>query len=247
MVPGHDSLRHKRIRGLPRRARTSGAIETGRCSGAGEFSGFVNFRRAEYAPALAHIERSIGRECAVPAGDGEGAAVSRGDAAHPHRGLSTARSRSSRGFCAAPRQPGVLLTALGPGGAPHAAACPRTIPAGAAGAVCHRRDGRVLADGGRSSRARAGIQTLLARYPTAHHVHYLYACSLLAADPEPRDRGVSPGTGDHSLERGALAMLAWALLNRGDSAAALPYAERAAKSDPSGWTPPCRTTASAWS
>jgi tetratricopeptide (TPR) repeat protein len=83
--------------------------------------------------------------------------------------------------------------------------------------------------------AEAGFQTLLQRFPAAHHVHYLYGCSLLAANPDrairefQREIEITPASG------GALGMLAWALLNRGDAVAALPYAERAVKSDPDYW------------
>jgi tetratricopeptide (TPR) repeat protein len=85
---------------------------------------------------------------------------------------------------------------------------------------------------GDAAGAQRGFQTLLERYPNAHHVHYLYACSLLAANPEQaiqefrRELEITPASG------GALTMLAWALLNRGDSAAALPYAKDAARNEP---------------
>jgi len=81
--------------------------------------------------------------------------------------------------------------------------------------------------------AQRNFATLLERFPTAHHVHYLYACSLLAANPEQamqefrRELEITPSSG------GTLSMLAWVLLNRGDSSAALPYARDAVKSEPS--------------
>lgn len=86
---------------------------------------------------------------------------------------------------------------------------------------------------GDRSTARHNFETLLERYPQAHHVHYLYACSLLASNPEGaigefrRELEITPSSG------GTLGMLAWALLNRGEPAAALPYAERAVKAAPS--------------
>jgi tetratricopeptide (TPR) repeat protein len=80
--------------------------------------------------------------------------------------------------------------------------------------------------------AQRNFQTLLERYPTAHHVHYLYACSLLAANPDQaiqefrRELELTPASG------GTLTMLAWALLNRGEYAMARPYAEKAARNEP---------------
>lgn len=85
---------------------------------------------------------------------------------------------------------------------------------------------------GDPSSAHQHFQTLLEHYPTAHHVHYLYACSLLAANPEQaiqefrRELQITPASG------GTLTMLSWALLNRGDSAEALPYAKEAVKHEP---------------
>lgn len=85
---------------------------------------------------------------------------------------------------------------------------------------------------GNGPAAQQAFAALLQRYPTAHHVHYLYGCSLLAVNPEEavaefkRELQNTPASG------GTLTMLSWALLNRGDVAAALPYAQKAAAAEP---------------
>jgi tetratricopeptide (TPR) repeat protein len=73
---------------------------------------------------------------------------------------------------------------------------------------------------------------LMERYPNTHYVHYLYGCFVLAAKPDlamselRREIEISPNSG------AANAMLAWALLERGDTDKARPYAEAAAANDP---------------
>ncbi|MBV9759892.1 MAG: tetratricopeptide repeat protein [Acidobacteriaceae bacterium] len=74
---------------------------------------------------------------------------------------------------------------------------------------------------------------LLQAFPRAHYVHYLYGCFLLAAKPDEamaelrRELEITPASG------AANAMLAWVLLERGDTDAARPYARAAAAQDPS--------------
>ena len=80
--------------------------------------------------------------------------------------------------------------------------------------------------------AEEALQELLQQFPNAHYVHYMQGCFLLGANPEiaiqelRRELEVTPESA------AASAMLAWALLERGDSAAALPYAEKAAHEQP---------------
>lgn len=85
---------------------------------------------------------------------------------------------------------------------------------------------------GDSTGAQRSFRTLLERFPTAHHVHYLYACSLLAASPEQAIQEFRRELENTPASSGTLAMLSWALLNRDDSAAALPYAKDAVKNTP---------------
>lgn len=76
--------------------------------------------------------------------------------------------------------------------------------------------------------AQMTYRRLIEQYPGAPYVHYAYGCFLLGTDPEAgiqelrREIRINPASGP------AHAMLAFALLERGDSAAALPYAKEAA-------------------
>jgi tetratricopeptide (TPR) repeat protein len=83
-----------------------------------------------------------------------------------------------------------------------------------------------------SRNAQLTYRKLIDQYPEAHYVHYAYGCFLLGTDPEAgiqelrRELQTNPASGP------AHAMLAFALLERGDSAAALPYAKAAAEELP---------------
>jgi tetratricopeptide (TPR) repeat protein len=85
---------------------------------------------------------------------------------------------------------------------------------------------------GDAAGAQEMFQTLLARYPAAHHVHYLYGCWLLAANPSRAIAEFKRELENTPSSAGTLGMLAWVLVNRGDARAALPYAERAARIQP---------------
>jgi tetratricopeptide (TPR) repeat protein len=85
---------------------------------------------------------------------------------------------------------------------------------------------------GDSDGSRREFESLLERYPTAHHVHYLYACSLLANHPDQAIREFRRELENTPESSGTLNMLAWALLNSHEPSAALPYAEKAAKIEP---------------
>jgi tetratricopeptide (TPR) repeat protein len=80
--------------------------------------------------------------------------------------------------------------------------------------------------------ASEAFDRLLLSYPNAHNVHYLYGCFLLAAKPESavselrRELEITPTSG------AANAMLAWMLLERGDTAGARSYAHAAATQEP---------------
>jgi tetratricopeptide (TPR) repeat protein len=79
--------------------------------------------------------------------------------------------------------------------------------------------------------AQADVSELLERFPTAHYVHYLAGCFMLAAKPDTamaelrRELDVTPNSG------AANAMLAWMLLEQGETDEARPYAEAAAVND----------------
>jgi tetratricopeptide (TPR) repeat protein len=80
--------------------------------------------------------------------------------------------------------------------------------------------------------ARKAMEELVASFPKAHHVHYLYGSFLMATDPKAamdefrRELELTPSSG------AANAMLAWMLLQHGDASGAFPYAEAAAKYEP---------------
>jgi tetratricopeptide (TPR) repeat protein len=191
--------------------------------------GLCEFQTRDYDQALTHIERSLslgppaGREMEKVLRYHEAILLTRaGDYDHAIQkyvwflgGTPSATLLTAIGVAA-------LRTPLLPGDVP---AADRDLY-GAAGMAAHAQ-----MSGDRAAAQRA-MQALLERFPTAHHVHYLYACSLLAANPEEaihefqRELAITPASG------GTLAMLAWALLNRGEPAAALPYAEKAVQSEP---------------
>jgi predicted Zn-dependent protease len=124
----------------------------------------------------------------------------------------------------------ILLTALGLA-ALRAPLLPGDVPV-------EQRDLYVMAGtaafyqmSGDIAHAQQAMQTLLQRYPSAHHVHYLYACSLLAGDPERAIDEFERELRNTPDSEGTLTMLSWALLNRADAASARPYAQRAITRD----------------
>lgn len=80
--------------------------------------------------------------------------------------------------------------------------------------------------------ANVGMRWLLKQFPQAHNLHYLYGWFLMGSDPEAaigqfrKELAMTPGSG------AANAMLAWTLLNWGESRQALPYAKAAVKLEP---------------
>jgi tetratricopeptide (TPR) repeat protein len=85
---------------------------------------------------------------------------------------------------------------------------------------------------GDSRQTEAGLRSLIAAYPNAPGVHYLYATYLLEARPEAmnaelqRELEVNPGNSR------ARAVMALRLELAGDAAAALPFARKAAEDSP---------------
>src|SRR5436305_5652122 len=83
---------------------------------------------------------------------------------------------------------------------------------------------------------REALEQLVASFPETHYVHYFYGSFFAATDPATalnefrRELKVTPSSG------AANAMIAWILLQRGDAAGALPYAETAAKYEPNSST-----------
>jgi tetratricopeptide (TPR) repeat protein len=80
--------------------------------------------------------------------------------------------------------------------------------------------------------AQMTYRKLIEQYPEAPYVHYAYGCFLLGADPEAGIQELQRELQIDPLNAAANAMLSFALLERGDSAAALPYAKAAANELP---------------
>jgi tetratricopeptide (TPR) repeat protein len=188
------------------------------------------FQTGKYAPSLAHIERSLSLG---PSDQPEMEKVLR-----YHEAVLLTRAgdfdqaiQKYVWFVRGAPPSSVLLTALGLA-ALRTPLLPKDISAGQEDLFTTAGMAAFSQMAGDAAGAQRNFRTLLDRFPTAHHVHYLYACSLLAAGPDQaiqefqRELELTPASG------GTLTMLAWALLNRGDSAMALPYAEKAAKNEP---------------
>jgi tetratricopeptide (TPR) repeat protein len=192
--------------------------------------GLCEFQTGRYAPSLTHIERSLSLG---PSDQPEMEKVLRyheailltqaGDFDHAIQKYGWFVRRSSPSS--------VLLSALGLA-ALRTPLLPKDIPAGQEDLFTTAGMAAFAQMAGDAAGAQRSFQTLLERYPTAHHIHYLYAYSLLVANPDQaiqefrRELELTPASG------GTLTMLAWALLNRGDYAMALPYAAKAAKNEP---------------
>jgi tetratricopeptide (TPR) repeat protein len=192
--------------------------------------GLCEYQTGRFAPSLAHIERSLSLG---PSDQPEMEKVLR-----YHEAILLTRAgdfdhavQKYVWFVRGAPPSGVLLTALGLA-ALRTPLLPKDISAGQEDLFTTAGMAAFSQMAGDAADAQRHFRTLLERYPTAPHVHYLYACSLLAASPDQaiqefqRDLEFTPDSG------GTLTMLAWALLNRGDSAMALPYAEKAARNQP---------------
>ena len=192
--------------------------------------GLCEFQTGKYAQSVVHIERSLSLG---PSDQPEMEKVLRYHEAIllTHAGDFDHAIQKYVWFVRGSGPSPLLLTAMGLA-ALRTPLLPKDIPAGQDDLYTTAGMAAFSQMGGDSAGAQQSFRTLLERYPTAHHVHYLYACSLLAATPDraiqefERELELTPASG------GTLTMLAWALLNRGDSAMALPYAVKAAKNEP---------------
>lgn len=191
--------------------------------------GFCEFQTAEYAPSLAHIQRSLTLGSSQP----EMEKVLR-----YHEAILLTRSgeydhaiQKYTWFLRGPAPNSMMLTSLGLA-ALRTPLLPKDVPTEQQELFATAGAAALSQMAGDRAASQRNFQTLLDRFPTAHHVHYLYACSLLAADPDralkefQRELEITPASS------GTLSMLAWVLLNRGDSKTARSYAEKAVKSEP---------------
>ncbi len=192
--------------------------------------GLCEFQTAAYEPALAHIEHSLTLTPPPPA---ELEKVLR---FHEAILLTHARQYDKAvqkfvWFLRAPDPSNVLLTALGLA-ALRTPMLPAQVPADQQDLFVTAGLAAFAQMTGNRAATQQNFETLLARYPTAHHVHYLYACSLLVANPDQAIREFRRELENTPDSSGTLAMLAWADLNRGEAREALGYAQKAAASDP---------------
>ncbi len=127
----------------------------------------------------------------------------------------------------------LLLTGLGLA-AMHVKLLPNEIPPDRRDLFLQAGKTAAFVLAGDYSHADVGFGDLLRMYPAAPNLHYMHGVYLLARDPDTaldefkRELQIAPSNPDAST------MLAWALLIRGDSAAALPYAQTAAQNAPAG-------------
>ncbi len=80
--------------------------------------------------------------------------------------------------------------------------------------------------------AQEGFQDLLRRYPAAPNVHYLYGCYLLETNPDVAIEELKKELQVNPSSTAAKYMLAWALVDHGEYAAARPYASQAVHDAP---------------
>lgn len=77
-----------------------------------------------------------------------------------------------------------------------------------------------------------GMRWLLKQFPQARNLHYLYGWFLMSSNPEAAINQFQDELRMNPVSYAANAMLAWTLLNWGDSNQALPYAQKAVQLDP---------------
>jgi tetratricopeptide (TPR) repeat protein len=192
--------------------------------------GLCEFQTAAYESSLAHLERSLELKPAVPA------ELERAVRYHEAILLTRAGSydraiRKFTWFLQGTPPGNVLLPAIGLA-ALRTSLLPQDIPAAQQDLYSTAGLAAWSQMTGDHAGAERNFKILLELYPTAHHVHYLYACSLLAASPEEAIREFRKELEITPSSSGTLSMLAWALMNRGDARAASTYAESAVRGDP---------------
>lgn len=80
--------------------------------------------------------------------------------------------------------------------------------------------------------ARPAFESLLENYPQAHYVHYAYGCYLLGIDPNLAIQQLRAELELTPASAAANSMIAFALLERGESDEALPFAKNAVEEQP---------------
>jgi predicted Zn-dependent protease len=94
--------------------------------------------------------------------------------------------------------------------------------------------GRAVVDAGarRAAQAQKEFADLVARHPETPHLHYLYGSFLLISDPDAGLRELKRELEISPRHVPGLLQIAFEYLKRGDSATALPFAQKAAEIDP---------------
>lgn len=193
--------------------------------------GLCEFETGEYAKSLADMKRGISL--------GAGKDKQMGVVVLYHEGLALALTgkfdealQKYRNFVrAGAAKNDTMLLSIG-AAALHARLLPKNIPAGQQALYRAAGETASLVLAGKYQEADQSFAKLLVQYPDTPNVHYLYGQYMLA-----RDIGTAIDQFERELKidsgnAGARTMLAFALLTRGDSKRALPYAQEAARQAP---------------
>ena len=190
--------------------------------------GLCEFETGDYTPALAHIQQGLASSTPSPQME----AVVRFHEAMllTRTGQFDKALTAYLWFVRKGVQNAELITALGLASL-RTPLLPKEVPSDQHNFFDEGGKAAYLSIAGDLSGARLALTDLLNQYPQAHYVHYLYGCFLLASEPATaiqelhRELELNPGAG------AANAMLAWTLLQRGDTSEALPYAKAAAQNE----------------
>jgi tetratricopeptide (TPR) repeat protein len=109
---------------------------------------------------------------------------------------------------------------------------PEDLPPGDKDLIDRGRAGSLCVSGKRPADAQKYFAELLANYPNAPNVHYLYGSFLLASDADGGLREFQKELELNPKHAEALATIALEYEKRGDSDKAIPYAQRAVEADP---------------
>jgi tetratricopeptide (TPR) repeat protein len=190
--------------------------------------GLCEFETGEYKPALEHVERGLTAGAATAQMEG----VLRYHEAQllTRNGEFDKALKAYAWFAQKRVQNPELILAVGLA-ALRWALLPKEAPSERRELYATAGKAAYAAMSGDFATAQAAVSELLERFPTAHYVHYLAGCFMLATKPDAamaelrRELEITPNSG------AANAMLAWVLLEQGEADDARPYAEAAAAND----------------
>ena len=192
--------------------------------------GLCEFETGDYAHSLDHMQRAL--QMGLPAQEQlEGVLRFHAGMLLAHQGEFEKAFEAYRWFVKKGITHSEFLTALGIA-ALHNRELPERISAEQRDLYLAAGKAAFLFMAGAKVEAQQAFNDLIAHYPERAYVHYLYALFLMATDLDAsvgemrREVRISPASAP------ANAMLAWLLLERGESGQAQPFAEAAAKNDP---------------